>query len=478
MAELSWVVVAIYVVFMAIVPRRSGLISASTIFMTTNLVMALGTLPMLDVGREADRVHAAVICVSLAAVAALLVAASTLFGGRFAAAPLRQQTRAYPATRTLWILIGVSFAICIAYYGALGYNVLFLGVFAYATGTPLDITALRLDSYSGPQYLFPGYVNQFRNVLLPALSLVTIVALFRSRSRLRWWVSTGLILANVVFMLGTGQRGAFVTFMLVTVTFIAFVSPRAFWRWMPLVVAAALPLFLLATFALGRAQTELDSASGPLEQLWVLFGQLAFRILGSNQEASVAGFRYIYDLPTQWGGEWLQAAIGLLPGLTGSDISNQIHAELYGSDRGTAPLSVWGSTFYNFGFGGVVVVSILLALALHAIDRVRLSAAHRNSLEVVGAAGIAVVVGTWVASDPTYLLNVGAAVFAGLWFWGRRTSSTTSLTMPLLHWGEPSSLGGASPLVAITARVRGRARRLATRHRSTEPTESHSSPRT
>lgn len=478
MAELSWVVVAIYVVFLAIVPRRSGLISASTIFMTTNLVMALGTLPMLDPTIEADRVHAAVSCVSLAAVAAMLIAASTLFGGRFAAAPFRQQTRAYPTTRTLWILIGASVLICTAYYWALGYNVLFLGVFAYATGTPLDITSLRLESYSGSQYLFPGYVNQFRNVLLPALSLVTIVALFRSRSRLRWWVSVGLVLANLVFMLGTGQRGAFVTFMLVTVTFIAFVSPRAFWRWMPLVVAAALPLFLLATFALGRAKTQLDSASSPLEQLWVLLGQLAFRVFGSNQEASVAGFRYIYELPTQWGGEWWQAAIGLLPGLTGSDISNQIHAELYGSDRGTAPLSVWGSTFYNFGFGGVVVMAILLALAVHTIDRVRLSAAHRNSLEVVGAAGVAVVVGTWVAGDPTYLLNVGAAVFAVLWYWGRRTGRTMSQTMPVLHWGKPPASDGAGRLAGITARVRARSRRRATRPRSTESTESHSSQRT
>ncbi len=436
MAELSWVVVAIYAVFAAIVPRRNGLISASSIFMTTNLVMALGTLPMLDAEVEADRVHAAVICVSLAAVAGALIAASTLLSRQASASPARQQTRAYPATRTVWVLIGVSILICIVYYWVLGYNVLFLGVFAYATGTPFDITSLRLESYSGSQYLFPGYVNQFRNVLLPALSLVTVVALFRSGSRLRWWGATGLVLANLVFMLGTGQRGAFVTFMLVVVTFIALVSPRAFWRWAPLVAAAAIPLFLLATFALGRAQTELDSASGPIEQLWVLFGQLAFRVFGSNQEASVAGFRLVYDLPTQWGGEWWQAAIGLLPGVTGSDISNQVHAELYGSDRGTAPLSVWGSTFYNFGFGGVVIMAILVALTVHAIDRIRLAARHRNSLEVLGMAGVAVVVGTWVAGDPTYLLNAGGATFAVLWAWGRRASHGALQSMPLLHWGE------------------------------------------
>lgn len=480
MAELSWIVVAIYAIYMAIVPRRSGLITASTIFMTTNLVMAVGTLPILDPDIEADRVHAAVICLSLATVAGVLIAASTTFGGRFAAVPMRQRTRAYPATRTLWILIGVSSLICIAYYWALGYNVFFLGVYAYATGTPLDITSLRLDSYSGSQYLFPGYVNQFRNVLLPALSLVTIIALFRSRSRQRWWVATGLTLANLVFMLGTGQRGAFVTFMLVVVTVIAFVSPRAFWRWMPLVAAAAIPLFLVATFALGRAQIELDSASGPLEQLGVLFGQLAFRIFGSNQEASVAGFRFIHDLPTQWGGEWWQAVIGLLPGVRGSDISNQIHAVLYGSDRGTAPLSVWGSTFYNFGFGGVVVIAILLALAVHSIDRARLATQHCNTLEVVGAAGVSVIVGTWVAGDSTYLLNAGAAVFAALWYWGRRVQSTGALRMPLLHWGErPARLVAAPLLSVIRPRIAsGRADRLAIRHRSTEPTARRNSRQT
>lgn len=478
MAELSWVVVAIYVIFLTIVPRRAGLISASTIFMTTNLVMAVGTLPMLDPAIEADRVHAAVICASLAAVAGVLIAASTVLGGRFAATPIRQRTRAYPTTRTLWILVAISILVCTAYYWALGYNVFFLGVWAYATGTPLDITSLRLDSYSGSQYLFPGYVNQFRNVLLPALSLVTIIALFRSRRRSRWWVATGLVAATLFFMLGTGQRGAFVTIMLVVVTFIAFVSPRAFWRWMPPVAAATIPLFLLATFALGRAQVQLDKASGPLEQLGVLFGQLGFRIFGSNQEASVAGFRFIYDRPTQWGGEWWQAAVGLLPGIRGSDISNQIHALLYGSDRGTAPLSVWGSTFYNFGFGGVIVIAVLLALAVHVLDRARLATPHRNTLEVVGAAGVSVVVGTWVAGDPTYLLNAGAVMFGVLWYWGRRVQVRDTLRMPLLHWGDSGVGLSTAPLRVTLERILSRSARPARRRRSTEPTEPHSSPRT
>ena len=52
---------------------------------------------------------------------------------------------------------------------------LLIGLRAQLSGqSDADITTLRLNSYSGSQYFAPGYVNQFKNVLLPALVVIVI----------------------------------------------------------------------------------------------------------------------------------------------------------------------------------------------------------------------------------------------------------------------------------------------------------------
>ena len=64
---------------------------------------------------------------------------------------------------------------------------------------------MRLDSYGAGAYLFPGYVNQFKNVILPALAIVVVHYLFGIGYRYRVMVSVVLIGLALLGLLGTGN---------------------------------------------------------------------------------------------------------------------------------------------------------------------------------------------------------------------------------------------------------------------------------
>src|SRR5699024_6585743 len=156
------------------------------------------------------------------------------------------------------------------------------------------------------------------------------------------------------------------------------------------------------------------------ERVTVQFNELLARIFESNQGASVAAFRYVDGMDIQWGGEWLQSIIGLLPGVAGSSLSGEVFAMIYGSDRGTAPPSIWTSIYHNFGFIGAVIGAILLGIIYFLVSKKIYLTRSLNTLMAVGMAGVTTLMATWIAGAPDYLLNTGLAVFIFLWWWGSR----------------------------------------------------------
>jgi hypothetical protein len=133
--------------------------------------------------------------------------------------------------------------------------------------------------------------------------------------------------------------------------------------------------------------------------------------------------------------EWLRGIVGLVPGVPGSDLSNQIYAQMFGTTRGTAPLSLWGSAYYNFGVVGTLLLACIIAALLHALTLRAARLEHANSLELMGMAGVFTVLGSWVVDGPTYLFNVGLVVFIFMWIWGGRiprAESNTQLRRPFL----------------------------------------------
>lgn len=420
MTEYLFLVFVMFGVFLIGAGRRFGYLSAVSLFVYAQSTMAIGIIPSLEAGSPADETHVWLIIGTLFVVVLTASAYALLLrGGRAAYAP--QVDYEYPKKPT-WFLILVSIAVCALYYAAIGYIAFFESLQSLAGGGTEDIADLRIQSYSGSRYLFPGYVNQFKNSLLPALVMVVSVAAFHFRSRGRHMLVILLVPLTLVFVLGTGQRAPFVRALIFVTIAFYLIAPKNMKRYAPRLALVGVPLFFVATFATGRAGQQLAAADGVFGMARVFFEQLLFRIFGSSQLGSVVGFRWAYDQTIPTGSEWAQSIVGLLPGQKGPDTANQIFALLYGSTRGTSPLSLWGSAYYNFGMEGALLIAFFLAILLCILSQRALKLTDINVIQATGVAGVSMTFGLWISDGPTTPLNAGLVAFSFLWFWGGQIS--------------------------------------------------------
>jgi oligosaccharide repeat unit polymerase len=384
--------------------------------------MCAGTLQLLRPEIATDRIYAYVMAVPLVL---YCVTSTAVYLGRD---PTTRRTRPvlrvspHQAGLATWITLLAAAIVGLLYFVAVGYNVFLLGLKGLVTSQTQDYTSLRLGAYSPDRYLYPGYVNQFKNILFPALAVVVVYGLYRNRVPFRGPVSIVLVLVSVVDLLGTGQRGAFVLFALVVVTFIYWENRKRFLRRVAVVAVATGALMVVATIILGRGAAEISTRNSIWGKLWTVLGEVWARLWTNNQESGERAFSYTHALPTQNGHEWLQGILGILPGNSGSPLGRELFYQAYGSERGSAPASLWGSVHYNFGFIGLIVVPVVLAILFQSITGRLLRRPEVTSLEMIGVAGVFVVLGDWVAGGPEYILNAGGVTFAIILLLGRRST--------------------------------------------------------
>jgi hypothetical protein len=251
----------------------------------------------------------------------------------------------------IWFIFILSVIVCIIYYRFLvGYNLLSLALTVGEMGR--NFTTLRLDSYAGENYSGAGIVNQFKNTMLPIAFFTIAIILQKRPSKLKFFLF--LALATPIYLwsiLGTGQR-TFLFYNLVCLG-LYFYNTGIRVKKVPAIIitSGVIALFSLYSVMLGRT----DNVG-----IGTTFEQLFFRIVYANQAGTVAGFRHIATFEIQYGAEWFKVLKGLIPGVTGSDLSNQIHAILFGSRRGTVPVSLWVSIYHNFGIYAVPFVTVIL----------------------------------------------------------------------------------------------------------------------
>jgi oligosaccharide repeat unit polymerase len=404
-----------------LVARHQGVLTLDGLFVLSQWAMATGALFLLEDNR-ADNLYAWIITVPMFLYIAASIATHSILRGRMEGtpAPKARVVENYRPTIAIWALLILAGVATTAYFLALGYNVLSLGIQNLLSGSTANYTDLRLNSYNGHRYLYPGYVNQFKNTILPALTLVVVVHLFTTRNRHRVIISVPLIVLSAFGVLGTGQRGAFVLFLLTLMTYLFHADRTHFRRRAFRTTVTTLPLLMLATVILGRSEQALQNDSSPFAKVLTIAQELFRRLFYDNQQSGQMGFRYTYGLPTQNGREWLRGLLGVLPGNSGSTLSNKIFATLYGSERGTSPPSMWGSVFYNFGWFGLLILPIVIAVIYQSVTFRAQMKSKLNVLELIGMSGTFVVFGNWIAGGPEYILNAGGVTFAVLWWLGRR----------------------------------------------------------
>lgn len=422
--------------------RGPLLVAPDTVFSLFQSLMLIGSINLVDMQDGTDRLYAELLTYFVVAFAI----SATVIRDRLRLLRARSNVLVVlreGLTSHLWLLFGISVAVTAAYFVTVGYSAFLLGLSGMLGGSTYDITTLRLESYSGERYLAPGYVNQFKNSLLPVLAVAIAYSLWRSNTgKGRWFTISALGLVSVGGLVGTGQRGPFVLFVLILAVF-------GWWarRDLSLRMGLLASVFALAVFLLGTA--VLDRGSGASDgnlaasAIGSALGQMYDRMLVSNQVAGIVGFRYVADLPAANGMEWFRAFTGLLPGRGGSTLAHETYLIMYGSSRGTAPPSLVGSIYHNFGTAGVLVAPPVLAFIAVCITNAIANVRHPTALQLMGMAGVTVVFGTWIAGSPTYLLESGVAVYALVWHLSSRS------------WGPgPAVLQAGSPAL-VTRRNLG-----------------------
>lgn len=387
--------------------RRTGFFSLDNLFILANIIMIQGILSMLDPDLDADRMHAKVLIYSLPLFISSATVGEALFNNFKSVSKVSIKIMK-PSKLTIYFIV-ISTLIMVMYYQSVGYSVFFLGIASIFSGSDYDIATLRLDSYAGNKYLFPGYVNQFKNVLLPGLSIIYLTYSFTNKIKNRFILLILLGFLSLSGLLGTGQRGAFVISMITIIAFTYFLNKTTFRKLAPLVLALAIPIFFLSSAILDRNNTKSSLSSDPIYAVTTLSTELYNRIFRDNQISAVYGFRYVAYLDTQHGGEWNQNIIGILPGdnFRGSNLAGKIYEVIYGTDRGTMPIGIWGSVFYNFGIIGTIIFPIMLGLIYKYIYSRFSNMRVMNQGELFAMAGIFVTMGLWIADGPVTMLNTG-----------------------------------------------------------------------
>jgi oligosaccharide repeat unit polymerase len=395
---------------------RQWLIDPSIVFVFFQLMLFWGSLPFLDFEVRADVVHCIIMVVALgfftigASIVDMANPASQKNVRLWVLSPLQRIESNYSFNLLLGIIVTVSIIVGTAYFYAVGYNLFLESIVSFIKGENLsalaaDLVTKRLESYSGERYFAPGYVNQFKNILLPLITLFLIAKYCLQKKRMDLLIVLGLVPLNVIFLLGTGQRGAFMRIMLILFVFINItMTSRKNLLANLIVLITSITLFAFTSFSLGRVTNEESTGQSVMAKLIM---ELPKRMLAGNQKAAVVGFRYVYDKDIQYGADWWSHMKEVLPG-QGDKITleSENFQILSGSTRGTAPLSIWGQIWYNFGPVGVIVISFIMGL-IYKWLYVRFLHKRKSLLNLLIHAAITVMIGTWVAGAPIVLFNTG-----------------------------------------------------------------------
>jgi oligosaccharide repeat unit polymerase len=211
-----------------------------------------------------------------------------------------------------------------------------------------------------------------------------------------------VIPVSIIMLLGTGQRGAFLTAIAIAIISMSMsLSKRK--KIIMLIIAVPIMLmgYIVNSYASGRIEKDLATTS--------IFSDMIERVALSNQVSGIAGFELVHRRYYTTQSEWTEELLNILPGRTEKKLASNtalVFSMLFGSTRGTAPLSLWGSIYNSFKFPGIVVVPFLLGIS-YALIYHRFLKGRDSLFRRLLWTAVAFNCGTWIAGGPMHLFNSG-----------------------------------------------------------------------
>lgn len=232
------------------------------------------------------------------------------------------------------------------------------------TGLGREVTYKRKAVTSGlAGYLAPGYVKQFRDILLPASALLLY---WHSKISTRRGSSLGahvLLAFSLSLMIITSHRAPATIFVAAGLLVSVRIRGNSVSERIKQITAAGslLALFAGLTSLLGR---NLE-ATTPLQSLIGGGTSLLDRIFLAYPRENFLTRALWREQAPQDGSGWLSGLSQILPG-TQTGISNLMHSMTGGSMEGNSQMNLWTEVWFNSGWIGIVVCGFMIGYWLQS----------------------------------------------------------------------------------------------------------------
>jgi hypothetical protein len=239
----------------------------------------------------------------------------------------------------------------------------------------------RIALYSGDAvYVAPGYVRQFRDVLLPA-ALIALAAFGPRRAQ---WFALPLLLVGAFAAVLGGERIAWMLYAYaIGAAFVLRPGRKAASRTMLIAVIAlaVFGAFTTITLLLGRIETD-GAKTGSL--LATTLAELVDRVMLTLPRENLHSFQVWGELAPSWGQSWVNDFRGVLPGVQ-VNFANQLADVMGMSIESGSPLGLAADTYLAWGLLGVVALPFIYVVALAFGEEVliRRQSAFNHALRVV-----------------------------------------------------------------------------------------------
>jgi hypothetical protein len=269
-------------------------------------------------------------------------------------------------------------------------------------------------------YFAPGFVKQFRDILIPIflMSLLVVNSRYKPKGNVKLLFYTVLFIAIFSMMLA-GQRSIIVILflsLLISRSYITSalqndgISKRKTKKGGLILLILLMFIFYGAlTFFLGRAKEGESTFQVVLSIIPNLFERMFLATPGEN----IHTYRYWGALGPTFGGSWLDELSSILPGIKPIGLSNKLHSLAGGSEQGNSPLGLPADIWFAWGWAGTLIVPFLYSFCIGFLDMMLMS---RKSVILIGAKIFMMISILKIYSPFGFILYGGASVLVLLFF--------------------------------------------------------------
>jgi len=395
--------------------RGIGIYNPITLFIASNLIIILPTFYFIDTKIEADFLYIKVLTLSLA---------SFIFGAylfiRFCSLKLLEKKfklfincEIKPIEKIQLkiaiIFLVTSVVISSFYFYKIGYNLFSSSLLHINLG---NFSLMRTNMYSGINYYYPGYVNQFKNILLPITFFILLAFIyFNKRLKLFYYICVIGALFLPYYLLGTGQRLFFIYSMATCLSVFFFIGIKKV-KYYLLIFFYTFILFVFMTYFyklqqnnfFEAKQSQISTKQSQISKS--LFGKVIDRFSSEEQISGIKSFRVISQMKIDFLDNWNDEFKGIALSNKGSYIEHYLFRLRHGEDRGTEAISTAASCFYNGGFFLVFLFYFIYGV-LCSLTYKNFISSNKTPVDIVLYSMLFIYMGTLTSGGPIMLLRYG-----------------------------------------------------------------------